>query len=209
MHPFANASENLLTFAGNSPRTFREVFRRAATRERNKLIKNYPFGISGLARFRRQGRGYAKSKIASSHEVFPSFLSDTRSASLRRTSPRHRTKQRRRSTTAALRFGFYTIPQVLEHPVDASYAVVSQDFTNVLVLVLEQHPMSAKPKSATLRAIDSDDETLVLRQQSDAVLLTSRGLAGHSEHCLYVRTCGTARAKSHLSMKGTDISSLV
>jgi hypothetical protein len=79
-HPFAKASKNLLDLCGiGSLRTFLEVFRRAQRGnffgecERNKLIKSYPLGISGLARFCQQGRGYAKSKIASSHKVFPSF----------------------------------------------------------------------------------------------------------------------------------------
>jgi hypothetical protein len=57
-HSFANASKNLLDLCGiGSPRSFLKVFRRAQCGhffcecERNKLIKSYSFGISGLARF--------------------------------------------------------------------------------------------------------------------------------------------------------------
>jgi hypothetical protein len=53
------------------------------------------------------------------------------------------------------------IPKVFEHPMEASCAVVPQDFTNVPLLW--QHPVIAKPKSTSLSAIYPNDEVLVLQ----------------------------------------------
>jgi len=57
------------------------------------------------------------------------------------------------------RFGFYSILQILEHPVAPSHGVVSEQFMNTLVL--EQHAMIAEPKLTPFNPIHSDNKTLV------------------------------------------------